>query len=63
MIFSSPFADVTIPDVPLTSYIFHHAWERADKPALTDGASGRALTYGQLTDTIYRAAAWPRAMG
>jgi hypothetical protein len=33
MIFRSPFPDVTIPEVPLTPYIFQHALERADKPA------------------------------
>lgn len=57
MIFRSPLADVEIPEMSLTDFIFNRAAERRDKPALIDGASGRTLTYGQLVDSIERAAA------
>jgi len=57
MIFRGPYPDVTIPEVSLTDFVFESADEIIDKPALIDGPSGRILTYGQLKDAIYRAAA------
>lgn len=57
MIFKSPYPDVAIPEMPLTSYVLQRAQELADKPALIDGPSGRALTYGQLAGAIQKAAA------
>ncbi|HKY03502.1 MAG TPA: 4-coumarate--CoA ligase family protein [Blastocatellia bacterium] len=57
MIFRSPFADVSIPEISLADFIFRRAAERKDKPALIDGLSGRTLTYGQLIASIERAAA------
>ena len=57
MIFRSPYPDVTIPEVPLTQYVFHRAAELKDKPAIIDGPSGRTLTYGQLAGAIRLAAA------
>jgi acyl-CoA synthetase (AMP-forming)/AMP-acid ligase II len=57
MIFRSPLPDVTIPDMPLAQFIFQRAEARADRPALIEGATGRALTYGQLARAIERAAA------
>jgi 4-coumarate--CoA ligase len=56
VIHTSPLSDVTIPDQPLTPFTLRHAAELADKPALLDGASGRALTYGELADTVRRLA-------
>ncbi len=53
MIFKSPFPDVSIPDdVSLTSFVFEHAEEYSEKPAIIDGVSGRTFTYGQLTAAI-----------
>ncbi len=52
MPFASPFPDVSIPDLPLTQYLFQEAAARADKPALIDGPTGRTLTYGQLVGAI-----------
>lgn len=57
MIFRSPYADVDIPAIPLTDYVFERAAELADKPALIDGPTGRTYTYGQLYGAIQRAAA------
>ncbi len=56
MIFRSPYPDITIPDLPLTTFVLQHAERLADKPALIDGATGRTLTYGQLADSIRRTA-------
>ena|SRR5215471_4063599 len=48
MIYRSPLPDVEIPDLPLTAYVLAGAAGRGNKPALIDGASGRALTYADL---------------
>ncbi len=63
MIFRSPFPIVAIPDTPLTPFVLEHARARGAKPALIDGASGRALTYAELHDAIERTAAGLRARG
>ncbi|HEX8354493.1 MAG TPA: AMP-binding protein, partial [Pyrinomonadaceae bacterium] len=57
MTFRSPFPEVEIPDVPLTEFVFSRASRHADRPALVDGLSGRALTYGQLRASVRAAAA------
>ncbi len=57
MIFRSPYPDVAIPDVPLTTFILRHAERLANKPALIDGASGRMLTYGELAEGVRGVAA------
>ncbi|MFN8494679.1 MAG: 4-coumarate--CoA ligase family protein [Caldilineaceae bacterium] len=57
MIFRSPYPAVTIPETPLTPYVFHRAAELKDKPAIIDGPTGRTLTYGQLVGAIRLAAA------
>jgi acyl-CoA synthetase (AMP-forming)/AMP-acid ligase II len=51
MIYHSPFADLELPDLPLTTYVLAGAGQ-GDKPALADGVSGRALTYGGLESAI-----------
>src|SRR5215813_6316436 len=56
MIINSPFPDVTIPEVPLTTFVFQRIQELADKPALIEGPTGRTLTYSQLVDSIRRVA-------
>ncbi|MBC8171238.1 MAG: 4-coumarate--CoA ligase family protein [Anaerolineae bacterium] len=48
MIFKSPSPDVVIPEMPFTEFLFQHALEYPDKPALVDGPTGRTLTYGQI---------------
>jgi len=57
MIFRSPFPDVLIPEISLTSFVFQRSNEWPDKPALIDGSTGQVWTYAQLEDAIRRAAA------
>ncbi len=54
MTITSRLPDVSIPDVPLTSYIFEHAAGRASKAALVDGPSGRTYDYGTLQTMVQR---------
>ena len=56
MIFRSPYADTTIPEMALTPFVLQRARELADKPALIDGPSGRTITYGQLEEAVRRMA-------
>jgi acyl-CoA synthetase (AMP-forming)/AMP-acid ligase II len=51
-IYRSPFPDVTIPDVPLTTHVLRHAATRPDVPALVDGPTGRTLTFAQLEGAV-----------
>jgi acyl-CoA synthetase (AMP-forming)/AMP-acid ligase II len=62
MIFRGPFPDVTIPEVPITQFVFQRAAERGDKPSLIDGPTGRIISYSELTDSISKVAAslWKR---
>lgn len=62
MIFRGPFPQITIPEVPVTTFVLKRAKERGDKPALIDGPSGRTITYSELADRIQRVAAslWKR---
>ena len=57
MIFRSGAPDVVIPEMTFTDYVLKDAANRADKPALIDGPSGRTLTYGQLAAAIKKVAA------
>jgi acyl-CoA synthetase (AMP-forming)/AMP-acid ligase II len=57
MIFRSPLPDVSIPEISLAEFVFYGAGSRADKPAIIDGATGRAVTYGELAHTVERVAA------
>ena len=52
MIFKSPHASVTIPEMSVTDYVLRRAHELGDKPALIDGPTGRTYTYGQLPGYI-----------
>src|SRR5438874_369384 len=63
MIFRSPYPDVRVPDVALHRFVLAGAAGRADQPALIDGPSGRALTYGQLARGVERLAAGLAARG
>ena len=48
MPFRSPFPDVTVPDVPLTDYVFAEAGAYPDRAALTCAVTGGSITYAQL---------------
>src|SRR5260221_14043690 len=63
MIFKSPYPDIEIPDVPVTSFILEHATQFGSRPALTDGQTGRSLTYDQLLTATERTAAGLDARG
>jgi hypothetical protein len=52
LIHLSPLADVEIPEVPVTELVLRHAIDLSDKPALIDGSTGRALTFGALAATV-----------
>jgi acyl-CoA synthetase (AMP-forming)/AMP-acid ligase II len=52
MVFKSPYADVEIPNVPLTQFILERTQAFGDHPALIDGPTGRTLTYRQLAGAI-----------
>src|SRR5512132_4670656 len=56
MIVKSPWPDVVVPDVSVTEYVLRHAERLRDRPAMIDGPTGRALTFGQLADSIRRVA-------
>ena len=51
-IHASTFPDVEIPQVGLADFVLRHAGDKADKPALIDGPSGRTLTYGDLDKAV-----------
>lgn len=57
MIFHSPYPDVQIPDTALTPFVLRHSMRLADKAAIVDGASGQALTYGELATAVQEVAA------
>jgi acyl-CoA synthetase (AMP-forming)/AMP-acid ligase II len=63
MIHQSPLPDVTIPELPLTTFLFANTSQRADKVAFVEGASGRTLTYGELLDSVQRFAGGLTAVG
>src|SRR6266498_2245927 len=57
MIFRGPFADVAIPEIAVTPFVFQNAKERSDKPALIDGPTGRTITFAALQKSIAQVAA------
>jgi len=57
MIFRGPFPQITIPEIPVSTYVLQHAREHGSKTALIDGPSGRTISYSELTDQISRVAA------
>jgi acyl-CoA synthetase (AMP-forming)/AMP-acid ligase II len=63
MIHRSPSPDIAIPDVDVCTFVLRHAARLADKPAIVDGPSGRALSYGQLAGAVRKAAAGLAARG
>jgi acyl-CoA synthetase (AMP-forming)/AMP-acid ligase II len=63
VIHRSPLPDVEIPDVLLTELVLRRAADLADKPALIDGPTGRALSYGALDAAVRRLAGGLVAQG
>ncbi|MFT7624920.1 MAG: acyl-CoA synthetase (AMP-forming)/AMP-acid ligase II [Myxococcota bacterium] len=62
-IYKSDCADVAIPDITITDYVLRHAERLADKPAFVEGGSGRAVTYGELSQRIRSLAGGLKARG
>ena len=59
MIFTSPYADIEIPAIALTDFVLEHSAEYGDKPALIDGATGRAVDIGVLDELVRREVVLP----
>jgi PAS domain S-box-containing protein len=57
MTLRGPRANVEVPALPLTDYVFEHASRHWDKTAIVDGPTGRTLTYGELINLVRRTAA------
>ena len=57
MTFESPFPPVDIPELSFSEFILERAIDLGEKPALIDGASGRSLTYQDLSRRAHAAAA------
>jgi acyl-CoA synthetase (AMP-forming)/AMP-acid ligase II len=62
-VFRSPFADVEIPDQPLTDHVLARARELGDKPALIEAATGRTITYEGLLGAVGAMAAGLNELG
>jgi acyl-CoA synthetase (AMP-forming)/AMP-acid ligase II len=56
MIFRSLYEDITIPEIPLTTFVLGRAQALADKPALIDATVGRVITHAQLEEAVRRVA-------
>ena len=57
MIYRGPEPDVEVPNADIAAFVLARAGERADRPALIDGPTGRRLTYGELAESVARLAA------
>jgi acyl-CoA synthetase (AMP-forming)/AMP-acid ligase II len=62
-VFTSPFADVDIPAVPVHEHVLGRARERGDRIAIIDGPTGRRITYAELADAVDRVAGGLDARG
>ena len=56
MLWKSPYADANIPEASLTSVVLERAAALGDKPALVEGATGRGISYAELTEGVRRVA-------
>ena len=63
MIFRSPYPDVIIPEITVTTHVLRRAQEFAGKTALIDGITGATTSYGELATAIRRAAGGLAARG
>ncbi len=62
-VFTSPLADVEIPDVALTEYVFGPSDAWPDRVAMIDGSDGREFTFAELRDRTARLAGGLAARG
>ena len=56
MIHRSPFPDVALPETSLPAFVLEAAARHGDRPALTDAATGRALTFRDVVTLSWRVA-------
>jgi acyl-CoA synthetase (AMP-forming)/AMP-acid ligase II len=63
MIFRSPYAEILIPEAPLTQVILESMSRFQDKPALVEAGTGRTITYRELAEKIERVAASLKSRG
>jgi acyl-CoA synthetase (AMP-forming)/AMP-acid ligase II len=63
VIFKSAWPDVALPELTLTEFVLRHAERLRDRPAIVDGPTGRALTFGNLADQVKRVATALHRMG
>ena len=56
VIFKSPLPDVTIPEEPLTPFVFARAKELGAKAAFIDGTTDQPVSYAELDDRVRRLA-------
>jgi acyl-CoA synthetase (AMP-forming)/AMP-acid ligase II len=63
MIYSGGPLAAEIPDVDLATFTLRRAKQLGEKPALIDGASGRALSYAELEQSVRRFAGGLAARG
>jgi acyl-CoA synthetase (AMP-forming)/AMP-acid ligase II len=53
----SPYPDVEVPEVSVFDFLFGDFGDRADAPALIDGASGASITFAELEGMVLKVAA------
>ena len=53
----SPYPDVEIPDLPLTTFVYRDAASRGDRTAIVCGSTGRSYSYAMLDHLVGRCAA------
>ncbi len=63
IIHTSPFPEVEIPDVAVTSFVLRHADQYPDRPAMIDGLSGQSYTFAELGAAIHSLAGGLAARG
>lgn len=62
-ILKSKMPDVEIPETNVAAFVLRHADRLADKVAFVEGASGRAVTYGELKKQVQSFAGGLKAKG
>jgi acyl-CoA synthetase (AMP-forming)/AMP-acid ligase II len=63
MIYRSPHPEISVPVSPLPEFVLERGRSLGSKPAIIDGATGRALTYAELVDGVERLASGLAARG
>lgn len=61
--YTSTFADVAIPDVPLTEHVLRKAASMPDAIAMIDGVSGETYSFAALSEAIHRLAGGLASLG